>query len=181
MTVRPEKVVNPYGSTAGANSGDFHLYRQTRAREMERMKELTTAEEERMKDVEFENKIKRDREEEERKTDKKRKKRQRRKETKLRRKMLAKAGVQLDDNSNNDEDFDDDDFAVTLPNVIGPNNTGNETSKDDRPEKERDEEESARKTNHPVSQPFPNDGSFLEMMKKQLKGKQEEGNESKLT
>ena len=38
--VRAEKVVNPYSSTAGAGSGEFHVYRHSRAREMARLKAI---------------------------------------------------------------------------------------------------------------------------------------------
>lgn len=171
LIVRPEKVVNPYGSTAGANSGDFHLYRQTRAREMERMKDLTTAEMERIKDAEFQDEIKRNREDEEKKTEKKRKKRQRHKEAKLRRKMLKKAGVTLDDGPDDDEG--DDDFEVPFPDNDGPNKPQIETNKDDgATTKDKEEVGSPQNGGNPV--PFPNDGSFLEMMRKQLEGKQTE-------
>ena len=142
------------------------------------MKELTTTEMERMKDAEFQDKIKRDREDEEKKTEKKRKKRQRHKEAKIRRKMLKQAGVKLDDGPDDDEG--DDDFEVPVPNNHGPNKLQIETNKDDGATiKEQEEVGSPQNGGNPV--PFPNDGSFLEMMKKQLEGKQEEkGSKSNL-
>ena len=172
--MRPEKIVNPYGSTAGANSGDFHLYRQTRAREMERMKQLTDEEKDRMKEMEFQNKIQRDREEVEKKTDKKRKKRQKQKETKLRRKMLAKAGVNLDGRVEEGDDEDFDDFAVPAPEEVNNVET-TEADKDVNTERAqaestKEEDDSASKEDIPAP-PFPNDGSFLEFMRKQLEAK----------
>lgn len=165
-TVRPEKIVNPYGSTAGANSGDFHLYRQTRAREMERMKQMTQEEQERMKDLEFQKKIQQDREEEEKRTDKKRKKRQRHKEAKLRKKMLAKAGVKLDDAE--DENDDADDFAVPAPDETTNNK---DSSSSDQPNSETallEQDHKSEETNNIPAPAFPNDGSFLEMMKRKI-------------
>ena len=49
-----EKVVNPYGSTAGAGSGEFHVYRHARARELSRWKQLDKEEQEQLLDKEFE-------------------------------------------------------------------------------------------------------------------------------
>ena len=144
---------------------------------MERMKALTTAEKERMKDEEFQNKIQQNREQEEKKTDKKRKKRQKHKEAKLRRKMLAKAGVKLgndnaDDGEGDSGDDDNDDFAVPAPENEGPKTSPGETSKGDAPAKSNKEEESSStKPDASPAPPFPNDGSFLEMMKRQLEGK----------
>lgn len=172
--MRPEKIVNPYGSTAGANSGDFHLYRQTRAREMERMKQLTEEEKERMRDMEFEKKIQEDREEEQKKTEKKRKKRQKQKEAKLRRKMLAKAGVELDGGDEDEVEGDYDDFAVPSPEETKEAEPFSfaEPEKGDTTIDSAEGVESANDKDGTVTSipapPFPNDGSFLEMMKKKL-------------
>lgn len=38
--VKVEKVSNLYGSVSGSCSGDFHVYRHARRREMERLKEM---------------------------------------------------------------------------------------------------------------------------------------------
>ena len=167
--MRPEKVVNPYGSTAGANSGDFHLYRQTRAREMERMKELTEGEMERRKNVEFENKIKREREEEDKKTEKRRKKRQRHKEARSRRKILAKAGVKVDHDPDDEDDFEDD-FAVPAPEELldTEKSYGITNDRDSGgAQTEKESKENPAEPDDAPAPPFPNDGSFLEMIKKQ--------------
>ena len=85
--------MNPYGSTAGAGSGEFHVYRHARQREMERIQQLSQDEQNKLKDEEFYDKIQKDKEEQEAKTAKKRKKRQRQKEAKQRKKNLALAGI----------------------------------------------------------------------------------------
>lgn len=91
--LRTEKIVNPYGSVAGSNSGDFHVYRHARAREMERVNALELSKEAAEKDQQFHQTMQEyDREAEER-TAKRRKKRQRAKEAKKRKKNLKAAGV----------------------------------------------------------------------------------------
>mmetsp|Transcript_5225 Transcript_5225/g.6831 ORF Transcript_5225/g.6831 Transcript_5225/m.6831 type:complete len:197 (+) Transcript_5225:84-674(+) len=143
--VKTDKVVNAYGSTAGANSGEFHVYRQARARELGRMEGLKSEEEERLQEKEYRLKALENQEKDEERTAKRRKKRQRQKEAKRRRHNLEKAGINLGpqegegtEHGDDDDDDDDDEFAVPAPH------------KEDKPVE------------------FANDGSFLEMMKQQM-------------
>jgi len=90
---RPEKVVNPYGSTAGAGSGEFHVYRHARNREMQRQKlmELSAAEQE--AEEKFRQEMEANQQWEEERTAKRRRKRERQKNAKKRKQNLAKAGI----------------------------------------------------------------------------------------
>mmetsp|Transcript_20671 Transcript_20671/g.44731 ORF Transcript_20671/g.44731 Transcript_20671/m.44731 type:complete len:210 (-) Transcript_20671:1279-1908(-) len=148
--VRTEKVVNAYGSTAGANSGEFHVYRQARAREMGRMANLEQQKEQQQKDMEFQQTVLENKLKDEERTAKRRKKRQRQKEAKKRRQNLEKAGITLGAANDADaeiegDDDDEDEFAVPLP------------------QQPKDDDNS--QSNEPS---FANDGSFLEMMKKKM-------------
>jgi Protein of unknown function (DUF1168) len=87
--------VNPYGSAAGAGSGEFHVYRHARSRELERMETLKESEEEAKRDEEFQKMMEKNRQEDMERTEKLRKKRQRQKEAKQRKKNLTKVGVVL--------------------------------------------------------------------------------------
>jgi Protein of unknown function (DUF1168) len=114
--VKPEKVVNPYGSAAGAGSGEFHVYRHARSRELERMQTLQESEEEAKKDGEFRKLLEKNRQEDTERTEKLRKKRQRQKEAKQRKKNLAKVGVVL---TTGFEEEEEEDFAYE-PSVAAP-------------------------------------------------------------
>ncbi|CAB4066399.1 unnamed protein product [Lepeophtheirus salmonis] len=81
----PDFVYNVMGSSAGAGSGEFHVYRQIRRKEMARQKILEGRRRADVLNAEFVNKMEETKKAEENKTSKKRAKRQRRKE-----KMKAK-------------------------------------------------------------------------------------------
>lgn len=124
--VQPEKVVNPYGSTAGAGSGEFHVYRHARSREMERWKALTQAEQDALQDQEFQQTLEEYRKEAEERTAKKRKKRQKQKEVKLRKKNLKAAGIDIDE----EQDKVVTEF-VDSPAETEPINTQNQEDSDE--------------------------------------------------
>lgn len=94
-SLQTEKVYNPYGSTAGAGSGEFHIYRHARAREQQRLKELDEAEQEKIQEIEFQEKVQEWKTEAEQRLEKNRKKRAREKAAKLRKKNLILSGVKV--------------------------------------------------------------------------------------
>lgn len=168
--VKAEKVHNPYGSTAGAGSGEFHVYRHARAREAERWKLMNDAERERALDEEYQQKLEANQTEEEKKTAQRRKKRQRQKEAKMKKKNLALAGVNL--GGNEKAEVRDDEFTyVPL----------SQQQIDDQKEEEKKEaplEKSNDTATVPGKVPFANDGSFLEMMKKKIEAEKSAASES---
>jgi hypothetical protein len=154
-TVKPEKVMNPYGATAGANSGDFHVYRHARSREIERMHGLDVAEEEEQKDLDYENMLQGFKTEEEQKTEKRRRKRQREKEAKLRKKSLAKAGIETNVAA---QEIDEKEFSY-VSNVQKKQAETEATDKDKKVPAVEMEDGKLE---------IANDGSFLEMMKRKM-------------
>lgn len=162
-TVKAEKVSNPYGSTAGAGSGEFHVYRHARSRELERWKKMDEDEKQDRLDQEFEDNRKRAAEETLSKTDKNRKKRQRQKEAKLRKKNLQLSGVAAAIVR------EDEDKKRTNAKSDGNKNSNEEEEFSYTPMKLPSEGEE-KKAEEPDSKPpaIPNDGSFLERMKAQM-------------
>lgn len=189
-TVRADKVYNPYGSTAGAGSGEFHIYRHARSREMARMKALDEAEETAKADHEFEQTVEKWKDEEERKTAKRRKKRKREKEARERKKNLKLSGIAVGANDGDDNNngcaagVDDDEFEyVPMQQQQQPaqdTDTSNAKS-DEKPAAAEDTKQGSPKEEsvETPAVPFANDGSFLEMMKKKLAEEEGDGDNSK--
>jgi hypothetical protein len=178
--LQTEKVYNPYGSTAGAGSGEFHIYRHARAREQQRLKELDEAEQEQTEDVEFQKKVQEWKSEEEKRLEKKRKKRAREKAAKLRKKNLILSGVTLGSEGNRvdlDDDGDansNDEFSYK-PVHSEVTDEKDEQDYEDEYDGNQDPETKQIGTacldeSKPLAEPTPplfkNDGSFLETMKK---------------
>mmetsp|Transcript_12169 Transcript_12169/g.22800 ORF Transcript_12169/g.22800 Transcript_12169/m.22800 type:complete len:233 (-) Transcript_12169:98-796(-) len=194
-TLQTEKVYNPYGSTAGAGSGEFHIYRHARAREQQRLKALDEAEQDQTEAVEFQQKVQEWKAEEEKRLEKKRKKRAREKAAKLRKKNLVLSGVTLGSEGNRGDvddhcDVDSNDEFTYEPvhsEVSEDKNQAsveNKTNQQDREDEINDSHSSESKQigaavlndskplAEPTPPPFKNDGSFLEMMKKKQQEKE---------
>ena len=159
-----EKVVNPYGSTSGAGSGEFHVYRHARAREMARWNALDLEEKEKNEELEFRTALENDRKQMEAKASKNRKKRQREKEAKRRKKVMRAAGIDTQKSSiglkKNHCELDNDEEFTYIPVSQQQFNEQEEN------ESSYKKESSSRNKNDNA---IPNDGSFLEMMKQKLK------------
>jgi hypothetical protein len=78
----PTRPFNVMGSTAGAGSGEFHMYRQVRRKEQDRVKRMDAEFEKRKAAEEFEAKRQQAQQELEARTSKKRAKRQKKKDKK---------------------------------------------------------------------------------------------------
>ncbi len=174
----PKKVVNPYGSTAGAGSGEFHVYRHARAREMQRLATLDEEEDAQMMEQEYQTTLDRYKTEEEERTEKRRKKRKREKEAKMRKKNLKLAGIIGDGNSGSGNSGTANDITTATNTAVEQEEFTyipvNDKKKKDNDDKNQDKKEVASNETSTgdkettTTLPFANDGSFLEEMKKRL-------------
>lgn len=95
---RPDKVENVMGSTAGAGSCDFHLYRAARSREVSRLETLENAEALAQERTAFSERVDKNRQEAEERTKRNAEKRKKRKQKKLKANASSKE-------SDDEEDF----------------------------------------------------------------------------
>ncbi|XP_048413529.1 PRKR-interacting protein 1 homolog [Stegostoma tigrinum] len=104
----PEFVRDVMGSSAGAGSGEFHVYRHLRRREYMREEFMEKQAAQQRLEEEFQKKLDNNRREAEEKTDKRRKKRQKLKEKKLLAKKakqdLTETAEGSDENSSSEEE-----------------------------------------------------------------------------
>lgn len=161
-----EKVDNPSGSTAGAGSGEFHVYRASRAREMKRIRQMDMDETERFEEEKFQNLSTENRTSEELKTEKRKRKRQREKEAKLRKKNMKLNGIAVQEiervtDSTAAVDSDKDEFEYTSTRMKPENGNLSKINEILSHKKLADA------SNLPMIE-IKNDGSFLETMKKAL-------------
>ena len=100
----PEFVRNIMGSSAGAGSGEFHVYRHLRRKEYARQKFITEQAKKEERDQEFQERLEKKKREAEERTEKKRLKRLKKKQ---KRKQSGNKKNKV--NSKTDDDDDDDD------------------------------------------------------------------------
>lgn len=106
----PEFVRDVMGSSAGAGSGEFHVYRHLRRREYQRQDFLDKISEKQSKDEEYLEKLERNKEAAEERTAKRRKKREKMKQKKLlakKAKRETKSKKEGDDKSSESEEEDE--------------------------------------------------------------------------
>jgi len=95
LALPPEIVANVQGSSAGAGSGEFHVYKQSRRREYERVRMMEEEVEKEDKDHKWEEQQKVLREKDDKKTNKNRAKRQK-KLVKKEKAKFEKEGIKMD-------------------------------------------------------------------------------------
>ncbi|KAF9350975.1 hypothetical protein BGX34_000890 [Mortierella sp. NVP85] len=97
-------VKNVQGSSAGAGSGEFHVYRAGRRREYARLRNMELESKEEREQREYEEKVQEKRAQDDEKTEKNRAKRQRRKQRAANNKLSKRKAEDRSDDENEDED-----------------------------------------------------------------------------
>ncbi|KAG7209060.1 hypothetical protein KM043_015217 [Ampulex compressa] len=120
----PEFVRNVMGSSAGAGSGEFHVYRHLRRKEYARQKYIQEKGRKELLDEEYHMKIEQNKKAFEETKAKKRAKRQKRKEKQKQKKRLKTTKTQkqeeniceIEDSSSNEDEIEESNTDVTKPN-----------------------------------------------------------------
>ncbi|XP_047244712.1 PRKR-interacting protein 1 homolog [Girardinichthys multiradiatus] len=121
----PEFVRDVMGSSAGAGSGEFHVYRHLRRREYQRQDFLDKISEKQEKDVDYLQKLEQNKQAAEERTAKRRKKRE-----KLKQKKLLAKKAKMEDKDKDDGDMDS-------------NSSGEEERKEEEDGEEEEKEDDA--------------------------------------
>jgi len=128
----PEFVRNVMGSSAGAGSGEFHVYRHLRRKEYARQKGIVEKSRVEQLDEDFQNKLEQNKKDAEMKTAKKRAKRLRQKQKlktkKPRTQNSANPTTGSTDDSNNSDSEDDTNGDTSTKPSNGNNSNGNNGS-----------------------------------------------------
>lgn len=109
----PSFVRNVMGSSAGAGSGEFHVYRHLRRKEFARQKQIEHKSKQEEMDEAFENKLLQNQLQAEMRTAKKRAKRLKKKQKAKQRKLNPKSTAENEKSESSDEDSADEDDADT--------------------------------------------------------------------
>lgn len=113
----PSFVRNVMGSSAGAGSGEFHVYRHLRRKEFARQKQIEQKSKTEEMDDAFENKLLQNKLLAENKTAKKRAKRLKQKEKAKQRKLTPKSAEANEKSESSDDDSDDENDANDVPSA----------------------------------------------------------------
>lgn len=173
----PEFVRNVMGSSAGAGSGEFHVYRHLRRKEYARQKYIDQRAHEDLLDVEFRERVERNRREAEERTAKKRAKRQRRKQKAKERRTSGKtsagsgadAGAADSSSSEEDDEQENDDGnrasedATTSEPTEEPTATEVIPSSSPEDQEEQDVGVSEAATTSTLASAKPNEDSTVEV------------------
>ena len=110
----PTFVRNVMGSSAGAGSGEFHVYRHLRRKEYARQKNIKMKSEKERMDDEFQNRLEDNQKKADDKTSKKRAKRQKRK---MKMKGVKKPKTEEKEDSNSEDDSDNEEETEANSNT----------------------------------------------------------------
>lgn len=96
LSAPPEIVTNVQGSSAGAGSGEFHVYKASRRREYERVRQMEAEVSKEKNDAEWEKEREEAKKKDEQKTDKNRRRREKKKAARGKQKNTGAGGMEVD-------------------------------------------------------------------------------------